>query len=241
MRIYTESELRELYQKSPFTFFELPPGSRLTPAAAQFLSERKIAVRTSSSDQQVYRLLATGKKLDQKPEHLTHLGGTTLVPKNHPRIRFRGKLDSVEALLIEVILTAEEEGYPGLSRDLTLVLEYARQMMRAEVKEEPLSPVVFQGWSHQEIRDRSHHPQRYYGISFFEPKPEHGKMMAKLNVLRTQVRELEVIAQDAFCRSPAQVEREDLLLAVNRMSSLIHVLMLQLAAGCYVSGSGSQG
>ncbi len=44
MRIYTESELRDKYKREPFISFTLPKECRLTPAAAQFLSERKIEI-----------------------------------------------------------------------------------------------------------------------------------------------------------------------------------------------------
>ena len=44
MKVITESELRDIYKKSPFTSFDLPSGMKLTPAASQFLSERKIKV-----------------------------------------------------------------------------------------------------------------------------------------------------------------------------------------------------
>jgi ethanolamine utilization cobalamin adenosyltransferase len=37
-----------------------------------------------------------GGFLETKPEHMTHLYGNMLVFKDHPRIVFRGKLDSLE-------------------------------------------------------------------------------------------------------------------------------------------------
>jgi ethanolamine utilization cobalamin adenosyltransferase len=61
--------------------------------------------------------------------------------------------------------------------------------------------------------------------------------MAQLNILRTQVRELELMAMDAFYVGEGKVEREDIIQALNRLSSLIYVLMVQLAAGKYHIGS----
>ncbi|MGQ9557532.1 MAG: hypothetical protein ACUVTU_06225, partial [Desulfurispora sp.] len=44
MKVITELELRDRYRQAPFSSFELPAGARLTPAAAQFLHERKISL-----------------------------------------------------------------------------------------------------------------------------------------------------------------------------------------------------
>lgn len=42
MKFITESELRDIYRIHPFTTYEVEPGSRLTPGARQFLSDRGI-------------------------------------------------------------------------------------------------------------------------------------------------------------------------------------------------------
>lgn len=42
MKFITEAELRDIYRIHPFTTYEAEPGSRLTPGARQFLSDRGI-------------------------------------------------------------------------------------------------------------------------------------------------------------------------------------------------------
>lgn len=42
MKFITEEDLRDQFRREPFTTFELEPGSRLTPGARQFLSDRGI-------------------------------------------------------------------------------------------------------------------------------------------------------------------------------------------------------
>lgn len=42
MKFVTESELRDIYRIHPFTTYEAEPGTRLTPGARQFLSDRGI-------------------------------------------------------------------------------------------------------------------------------------------------------------------------------------------------------
>jgi len=256
MRVITEAELREQYKQSEFTSFRLPEGAGLTPAARQFLSERGIQVLTGSgetggrpagrAEQAVagraggtgeagYTVLATGEKVAEKPEHLTHVRGTMLVPKNHPRIKFRGKLDSLEALLISAIVEVDSQGLGELARDLGELLEYCRRIMSAEVREQPLVPLSFRGLTAAEIREHSHHPRRFYGVAHLFPQPGQGRVMAQLNFIRTQCRELELVAMDAFYGD--QDGRPDILMALNRLSSLVYIMMLQLASGRYKVGS----
>lgn len=40
MKFITEDDLRNLYKENPFASYELEPGSKLTPGARDFLSDR---------------------------------------------------------------------------------------------------------------------------------------------------------------------------------------------------------
>ena len=59
-----------------------------------------------------------------------------------------------------------------------------------------------------------------------------GKGFALLNSLRTAVRETEAVAVEAF-REGARFTRGDLIEALNRMSSAVHILMCRYLAGQY--------
>jgi len=252
MRVITEAELRDQYKKTEFTSYRIPADTGLTPSAKQFLNDRKINILTGDRDEPEqaagrhfedndseggYSVLATGEKLAEKPEHMTHIYGRNLVPKNHPRIKCRGKLDHLQALIINLIIEVESNGYRELAGDLAEMLEYSRQIMGAEVKGEPLASLTFQGLSQAEIREHSHHPRRFYGISHFFPQPQHGRVMAGLNLLRTEARELELAAMDAFYGQPEGQGRADILQSLNRLSSLVYIFMLRLASGRYKVGS----
>ena len=258
MKVVTEAELRDQYKQAEFTSYRLPAGTGLTPSAQQFLSERRIKVLTDTPDGTdkpdepgqglktgpavrdngaAYSVLETGQKLDEKPEYLTHIHGRTLVSKNHPRIKFRGKLDHLQALLISAIIDIEGFGYRELARDLGETLEYCRQIMSAEVTGAPLAALSFHGLSDSEIREHSHHPGRYYDVPHIFMQPGHGRILAQLNLLRTEVRELELAAMDAFHGQPEEMERPDILQSLNRLSSLTYVFMLQLVSGSYKVGS----
>jgi len=262
MRVITEIDLRDKYKKEPFDTYTLLHPERFTPSALQFLSERKIKIievkegqstgvdgkNSNSKESQKYitttvplrepekgyLLLDSEQNVDEKPEAYTHLKGRFLVPKNHKRIRFRGQLDKLEAIFVDTIIEMQSTGLQELVNDLTSIFEYTKTIMRAEVLVEELSFIDFMGWSDEDIREYSHYPDKYFGVKHFVPDPKYGKIVAKLNLLRTQIRELEVSAVDAFYKEESKsVERLDIIMALNRMSSLIYITMCKYVGGCY--------
>ena len=185
--------------------FYLAKGDQLTSEARDFLIRERVEI-----------LPAPAKT--PKPEPMTHLNGDTLVPKTHPRIFLRGKLDSLESALILCQLQL-----PALTQPLGELLAQTRRILRCEVLEEPLKGVRLLGLTEEELRRRSHIPQEYYGVPHFMPEASDGETIAHLNRLRCQVRETELAAAAAF----PEGQREDLLQALNRMSSAVYLLMIQ--------------
>src|SRR5262249_33778903 len=70
-----------------------------------------------------FRVLATGEYLAEKPEALTHLADNlTLVPKTHPRMDLRGKLDLCEGHLLDAQVAAHADGIRDLVGELAAAL-----------------------------------------------------------------------------------------------------------------------
>ena len=71
----------------------------------------------------------TGAFYFEKPEHMTHLYGNVLVPKDHKRIYFRGKLDSLETIFVlNQTLLLEMGEDQSLIDDLQDILESAGEL-----------------------------------------------------------------------------------------------------------------
>jgi ethanolamine utilization cobalamin adenosyltransferase len=165
-----------------------------------------------------------------KPEQLTHLSGAELVSKTHPRIRFRGKLDTLEAET--VLFMARNSGSERLCNDLKDIISLLRRVMRAEVTDEPLGEFSLLGLDPSQLRDYSHHPEKYYGVKAMTvPDSSLGCLYVELNLLRAKTRETEIAAVEAF--SGGGVEREDILTALNRLSSAVYIMMCRCQNGRY--------
>ena len=151
--------------------FYLGRGDQLTSGARDFLARERIEILPAEQAKpEEYRLLS-GAVLREKPEHMTHLHSNVLVPKTHPRIAFRGAMDTLEAelLLAQSALSKPYSDYVGE------VLEFARRLIRCDVLEEPVEVGKLCGLTEQEQRERSHRPQEFYGQPHFMPSGEDGE------------------------------------------------------------------
>lgn len=202
--------------------YYLGKGDQLTSTARDFLRRERIEILPGSQARpERYRLLSGGYA-EEKPEHMTHLNGEVLVPKTHPRIRFRGKMDTLEA---ELILCQLVPGAPEGA--LGEILDLSRKILRCDVLEEPLRQDTLCGLTQDEQRRRSHMPQDYYGQPHFMPQASDGSVIAGLNRARCFAREAELAAVEAFSDREGNLLREDIPKALNRMSSILYLLMIQ--------------
>lgn len=222
--LYTEDMVRaNIRNRDGKRVFFLGTGDRLTPGARDYLSRERIEIR-SGEDAKIdeYRLL-NGAVLKTKPEQMTHLHGNVLVPKTHPRIAFRGAMDTLEAELLLCQLGCGGE----LRKNLGEILELARMLIRCEVMGEPVPERKLCGLTEAEQRARSHRPQEYYGQAHFMPEVSDGETVLRLNRCRCAARAAELAAARAFTDEDGNAARADILQALNRTSSMIYILMIQ--------------
>ncbi|MBP3759378.1 MAG: hypothetical protein J6I83_06035 [Firmicutes bacterium] len=166
-----------------------------------------------------------------KPEHMTHLNGTKLVLKNHPRIILRGKIDTFQAKTLEVQILAEELGQRNMVNMLGEVNDYARKILVAELMETELDDgITLIGLNEKELRYVSQHPAQYFGVGHIAPSYTMGKLAVELNLLRAMSREVELAAINAFADGTGPVERKDILRALNRLSSALYIMYLEVLA-----------
>jgi ethanolamine utilization protein EutL len=183
-----------------------------------------------------FRALDTGERFAEKPDHLTHLrDDESLVPKTHPRIAARGKLDLLQSALLDAQVAADAEGARALVGELGEILELARALVGAEVTGRAVPPPTLWGMTGDEIRDATHHTHELYGIPFMYPDVRQGPVIAKLAQARAIAREAELAALTAFPPegglSTAPPARVDLAHALNRMSSALYLLAVRYVAG----------
>lgn len=196
--------------------FYLGTGDQLTSDARDWLRAERIEILPASQAKpERYRLLGGGY-MEEKPERMTHLFSDVLVEKTHPRIAFRGAMDTLEA---EILLCGR--AHPHLQKELGEILGLARELIRREVLGEPVEEGLLLGLTPKQLRERSHRPQDFFGKSHFMPDFSDSAAVLGLNRVRCAARNAELKAVAAM------PDREDLLRALNRMSSAVYILMIK--------------
>ena len=230
MKVITEEKLREELGRDSPAYYCIPEGTLLTPAAREYLQQKSIRIIQKERQKQERDL----KKTKVKPEEMTSLKDDILVNKAHPIIRFRGRLDSLQALIVLYQAVLQEEGEnEKLLEDLEEILCILRLMMRCEVLGEVFRYESILGLTSRQLREQSHDPLKNYGIAPMQlPSWKFGKGYAMLNHLRTAVRETETAAAEAFCINDTCI-RKDILEGLNRLSRAFHIMMCRYQAGMY--------
>ncbi len=258
MKVITEAILRNELRNSQPECYYIPTGMILSPAGREYLQQRKIkilseqppkvvatevppmpivSVSTEAALKPKFIDHETGAFYLEKPEHMTHLFGNVLIPKDHPRILFRGKLDSLQGLIVlDQALIHEGGGSHRLIQDMGNILDVLREIMRCDVLDEAFHNETIIGLTHAELRERSHNPMKFYNIkAMVLPDYTMGRDYALLNQLRTAIREAEVAAVQAF-RVAGQYTHKDIVEEFNRLSSAMHIMMCMYLAGEYKKG-----
>ena len=224
--LYTEETARaNIRSRDGKRVFYLGKGDQLTSSARDWLCRERIEILPAEQAKPQRYCLLNGGYVEQKPEHMTHLYGDVLVPKTHPRILFRGKMDTLESELILCQLADK-----SLEGPVGEILGLARQIIRCEVLGEPLKWDTLCGLTESEQRKRSHFPQEYYGQPHFMPSFADGMVIARLNRARCAAREAELASVTAFADREGNITRQDIPQALNRMSSMLYLLMIQKKA-----------
>ncbi len=252
MPILTESQIRDLIrQPQPGMTLTVAPGTRLSPAAQDFVNHWKLEVQVGTPPTEdepavwdkpaAFPVQVTGETpicsvcgmpVSIKPEHMTQLDAVHYAPKNIPRIRLRGKLDTLQGLCLLIGARARAQGCPALAEYLDTLAAYCREMMSAEYNDRPVASLALGDVDENEIHKATHEPEEVLGIPHLVPTSHDPELLHWLNVLRCESREVELVALDAFASGPDyRVAQPALVRAVNRFSSAVYYVELRYMAG----------
>lgn len=169
--------------------------------------------------------LLCGSEVADKPALMTHLNDTLLVPKTHPRIELRGKLDSCISYCV-IVQTQLQESPALLQGFVADIRSYLGHVLQAEVTERALALPGLGDFCADTIHQWSHQPLKHLGHDHMLPDVSYGPLVAQLNYLRALVRELELIASRVFLDASMQLSRPDIIAGLNRLSSAVYVVMI---------------
>ena len=249
----------QLRRPTPGAPVSIPAGAKLSPSAADFVKQWRLVVEATAAspsgppdtnrpaedsgeaewdtaavfpvDVGGERPCCTtcGEPVLNKASALTQLNAHHYAPKTHPRIKLRGRADSLLALVMLIQRLARQQGQAELSDDLGTVAAYCRELTSAEYNERPAAQFVLPGWDAERIHDVTHDPKGTLGIEHLTIDDSEPELQHWLNVARTTSREIEIAAMETF-PSPHHPYGASICHAFNRLSSVFYFLQLRLKA-----------
>jgi ethanolamine utilization cobalamin adenosyltransferase len=235
----TPSHVRFIYVAFPANWNEQPGAAAETGAAPPAAQNKQTADWDKPGSFPVVLsgpapvCSQCGQPLHAKPEHLTQLDAGHFASKTSPRLALRGRVDSLHGLVMLTASVARRFELPELASQLDTLAAYCREIMSAEYNLRVVAPLTLLGKNEAELHEISHWPEKHLGIAHLVPGPYEHEILHWLNVLRTQAREVEIVALEAFPSDgldPAGVGAS-LARAFNRLSSAVYVLELYFQSG----------
>lgn len=250
--VLTEDKLKNLYRKEEFKKYVVENGTIMTPSARQFLADKGIEIvkeeaveeKTAVQEKVIERVVekaitpkyigVAGESYFEKPEHMTQISGNILVKKNDERIIFRGKLDSLQAKWLILQKEFENYGNEKLQKDMESVAIFIKKIVSAEVLDMEMEEIKVFEETLDKIKEISHNPKKFFGIGhLFDISIKNSILVLKLNEMRSNSREIEIAGVTAFLNEKGIVAKKEILKALNRLSSVIYVMMLKGEKGEY--------
>ncbi|WP_335501346.1 cobalamin adenosyltransferase [Neobacillus drentensis] len=214
MKFITESYLRNLYKKEPFTVYELGQGARLTPGGRQYLSDRGIKFLDSG----VQKKKEDTKKLAEGPPE---------VKVDWKRLQFQSRMKSIEALFL---LTCEEllGKDVDLAHSVVKIYKQHASINRAVKTHGSLENLPCTECEGIKESNFSSNLGDCFEITDFHMQLEKGREILTLHRLRCALQEMEPLMLE-LCESSKEEKEwyEDMMGKINQMinslSQLIHL------------------
>jgi len=235
-----ENYMRKPDSQTPGAAFAPSPPKTDRPAPKWDFSDPKARDEAAPGEKPKQLFFGPdGGTFDHKPESLTHLKGRQLVHKDHPLIIWRGKLDTLCARIIEAQVVGFQMGNQQFVDELEEILGFTRRLLTYEIRGKEVEEFNLLGLDAVALRERSHDPVKFFGHRHMLATYKMGPLCIALNTLRALVREVELSAAAAFKDAAGGPTRDDIIRALNRLSSLFYIMMFNyLPAGFEPDPSG---
>lgn len=245
--LITENRIKEVLKEKNIKEYIVNKTDVLTPAAIQVLNDKSIKIIRNQEEKNNSENKIEDKNIEikpkyqgrygeyyfEKPEHMTQIFGNILVKKDDERIIFRGKLDSLLSKWL-ILEKENEKSSDRLKKDLASITNFIRKLVLAEILDQKLEEFEVLGTTLDNIKKISHNPKRFFNRGhLFDISVKNNMLVLKLNEMRTYSREIEIAGIKAFSNGQNIEDNNDILKALNRLSSAIYVMMLKGDKGEY--------
>ena len=225
MPIITEAELRDRIRRPRRGMkVAVPRGARFSPAARDFIAQWGFEI--------VEETASPAHPEQTSPSPLPQAGQAAVGVPAGPRstLRFRRKMDSVQALFRLTAARARSWQLPALARHLDELADHCQEIVDAEQQGRPVRPLRLAGMDETTFIQKKQQPGE--DALHHAPTPEDHEMLHWLNYLRAQVREAQVDGVDTSAPpSLSEPTPPDLTQALESLINAIDYLALSFKTG----------
>lgn len=223
IKFITEEYLRDIYKKEHFETYEIEQGKRLTPGAAQYLSDKRIKINNNASN----------IKRDGSKNNKFQIKGTEnkqdKIVKEEIDLDFKFKkklcleLKTIEAkFLITTSEILEEDVF--LAQNIMNLSKRLSNIRKAIEKKEDFEEVYFKDCTGMNSLNFSSELDDCFEITDFHMQLKNGKIILKMHILRCILQEVQVEIFESFENDNTDVKNkivERINLIINSLSQLI--------------------
>lgn len=214
IKFITEEYLRDLYRKEPFNTYKLQQGQRLTPGAAQYLSDKRIKITDDSKPKEKNQTKAVKEVESVKEEE-----NSNLILKK----KLCCKLKSIEAAFL---VTSSEilKGDIVLAQNIITLGRKISNIRNVVSGMGTLEPIYCKECTGINSLNFTTELQDCFEITEFHMQLEKGTAILKLHTLRCALRELQFEIMDTYQNDDDSLKNkidENLNSIINSLSQLI--------------------
>lgn len=217
IRFITEEYLRDLYRKEPFNTYKLQQGQRLTPGAAQYLSDKRIEMITDNSKVKESNQMKAVKQVETVKEQENSNSNVNLNPNLKKKLCC--KLKSIEATFL---VTSSEI----LREDIILaqnVISLGRKISNIRNVVEgkgTLEPIYYKECTGMNSLNFTTELEDCFEITEFHMQLNKSSAILKIHVLRCALRELHFQIIDTYENDDDDLKNR----IINNINSIINSL-----------------
>ncbi|MGN0293097.1 MAG: hypothetical protein ACI4D3_03720 [Lachnospiraceae bacterium] len=216
MKFITESDLRAQFHEQPFTDYRIEEGSRLTPGARQYLSDRRVHILESGTKTQPDKL-AVKKEISDSDYSLA-------------KERLMCQVEVLEAEFLVITSEIIGDNIEIAGQISKIGHEFGR--IRSIIAEDTAnSEINFTECTGMKQMNCCQDLGNCFEITDFYIQSPNGRILVQLNVLRARIRMLRIYADEAF--DPEQ-DRERLAAVKDRMNQIINKISQIICAAAGV-------
>lgn len=223
IKFITEEYLRDAYKKEHFETYEIEQGKRLTPGAAQYLSDKRIKINNNASNIKMdvsknnkFQIKGTENKQDKTVEEVVDMD-----------FKFKKKLclrlKSIEAkFLITSSEILEEDVF--LAQNIINLSKRLSNIRKAVDKKDDFETVYCKECTGMSSSNFTSELDDCFEITDFHMQLKKGKIILEMHILRCSLQELQVEILETFENDNTDVKNkivERVNLIINSLSQLI--------------------